>query len=165
MSQKELAQKLSTTPSRISNWEQGANCPALDILFDVCKALNVSINDIYGIYPDSEMTLSYDEQEYIRKYRLLDSRGKRTVSYILDEEFSRINILKEKDAHIAKLETTLQDHPAALRIYTYIHKIAAAGTGFNFDDITTDTTEAPYLTDADFKSVKKVCFPTIPGTA
>ena len=45
-SQKELANKLGVTPSRISNWEQGANCPTIDILFEVCKILQVSINDI-----------------------------------------------------------------------------------------------------------------------
>ena len=46
LSQKELAQKLNTTSSRISNWEQGSNCPTIDILFEVCRVLNVSINDI-----------------------------------------------------------------------------------------------------------------------
>lgn len=31
-----------------------------------------------------------------------------------------------------------------------VHKIAAAGTGFYFDDIPTDTLEAPYTKNADF---------------
>lgn len=51
---------------------------------------------------------------------------------------------------IARLEASLQDRPAALRIYTYMHKIASTGAGFYFDDIPTDTIEAPYLPDADF---------------
>ena len=58
LSQKELAKRLDVTPSRISNWEQGANCPTIDILFEVCKILNVSINDIYGVYTDSNIPLS-----------------------------------------------------------------------------------------------------------
>ena len=58
-SQKELAKQLGVTPSRISNWEQGANCPTIDILFEVCKILHVSINDIYGVYTDSNVTLTY----------------------------------------------------------------------------------------------------------
>ncbi|MDO4602370.1 MAG: S24 family peptidase, partial [Eubacteriales bacterium] len=37
-----------------------------------------------------------------------------------------------------------------VRLYTYMHKIASAGNGFYFDDIPTDTIEAPYLPGADF---------------
>ena len=55
ISQKDLAKKLGVVPSRISNWETGANCPTIDILFEVCEILNVSINDIYGVYPDSKI--------------------------------------------------------------------------------------------------------------
>ena len=59
LSQKELATKLNTSPSRVSNWEQGNNCPSIDILFDVCRILDVSINDIYGVYTNSSFYLSY----------------------------------------------------------------------------------------------------------
>ena len=45
LSQKELANKLGVVPSRISNWETGANCPTIDILFEVCEVLGVSINE------------------------------------------------------------------------------------------------------------------------
>ena len=31
ISQKDLAKKLGVVPSRISNWETGANCPTIDI--------------------------------------------------------------------------------------------------------------------------------------
>jgi transcriptional regulator with XRE-family HTH domain len=88
-SQKELASRLGVTPSRISNWEQGANCPTIDILFEVCKILNVSINDIYGVYPDTNMTLSFAETECIKKYRDLDDHGKEMVDFTLDKEWER----------------------------------------------------------------------------
>lgn len=90
MSQKELAKKLGVVPSRISNWETGANCPTIDILFEVCEILNVSINDIYGVYPNSKFVLQYDEIEHIKKYRALDPYGQETVSYILDRESDRV---------------------------------------------------------------------------
>ncbi len=35
-------------------------------------------------------------------------------------------------------------------MYNYFNRIAAAGSGFYFDDIPTDTVEAPYCQDADF---------------
>lgn len=67
LSQKELANKLGVVPSRISNWETGANCPTIDILFEVCEVLGVSINDIYGVYPDSKFVLKYGEQDLLKK--------------------------------------------------------------------------------------------------
>ena len=89
MSQKELAKKLGVVPSRISNWETGANCPTIDILFEVCEILNVSINDIYGVYPDSKFVLRYDEQDIIKKYRALDEHGKEMVDFTLQKEWER----------------------------------------------------------------------------
>lgn len=79
LSQKELANKLGVVPSRISNWETGANCPTIDILFEVCEVLGVSINDIYGVYPDSKFVLKYGEQELL----------KNTVLWIRMEKDSR----------------------------------------------------------------------------
>ncbi|MEZ3446330.1 MAG: helix-turn-helix transcriptional regulator [Lachnospiraceae bacterium] len=102
-SQRELAQQLGITPSRISNWEQGANCPTIDILFEVCRALHVSINDIYGVYPDSEMMLSYSEQQHIQKYRNLDDHGRETVDLILERETIRSKELQKKEARIREL--------------------------------------------------------------
>ncbi|MFR8171149.1 MAG: helix-turn-helix domain-containing protein [Marvinbryantia sp.] len=89
MTQKELAQKLNVTPSRISNWEQGANCPTIDILFKVCEVLGVSINDIYGVYPEAKIRMSYDEIEHIKKYRVLDQHGKEMVDFTLQKEWER----------------------------------------------------------------------------
>lgn len=89
ISQKDLAGKLGVVPSRISNWETGANCPTIDILFEVCEILNVSINDIYGIYPDSKFILKYGEQDLLKKYRDLDEHGKKMVDFTLKEEYER----------------------------------------------------------------------------
>lgn len=89
LSQKELAKQLGVVPSRISNWETGANCPTIDILFEVCEILNVSINDIYGIYPDSKFVLKYGEQELLKKYRELDPHGIKMVDFTLQEEWDR----------------------------------------------------------------------------
>ena len=94
-SQKELAKKLGVTPSRISNWEQGANCPTIDILFEVCKILQVSINDIYGVYPDSNVSLSYSEKEHIENYRLLDDDGRELVDTVTLLEVQRTNKLQD----------------------------------------------------------------------
>lgn len=89
MSQKEFAKRLGVAPSRVSNWETYANCPTIDILFEVCEVLGVSINDIYGVYPESSFILKYEEQELIKKYRELDAHGKEMVDFTLHKEWER----------------------------------------------------------------------------
>lgn len=111
MSQKELAQKLGVVPSRISNWETGQNCPTIDILFEVCEILNVSINDIYGVYPDSNFTLSFDEQAMIKKYRDLDSHGTKMVDFALQEEWERST--SDKNDNIVVMEPSTYEVNAA----------------------------------------------------
>jgi putative phage repressor len=103
ISQKELAKKLGVVPSRISNWETGANCPTIDILFEVCEILNVSINDIYGIYPDSKFVLKFGEQDLLKKYRELDSHGKEMVDFTLQKEYERSVAEKEKSDNIVPM--------------------------------------------------------------
>ena len=116
ISQKDLAGKLGVVPSRISNWETGANCPTIDILFEVCEILNVSINDIYGIYPDSKFILKYGEQDLLKKYRDLDEHGKKMVDFTLKEEYER-SIAEKKNSNnvvpIAVKETSNYEANAA----------------------------------------------------
>ena len=108
MSQKELANKLGVVPSRISNWETGANCPTIDILFQVCEILGVSINDIYGVYPDSKFILRYDEQDMIKKYRDLDDHGKKMVDFTLKEEWERsTHSTEESNVYNSKIYPSL----------------------------------------------------------
>ena len=103
ISQKELAKRLGVVPSRISNWETGANCPTIDILFEVCEILNVSINDIYGVYPDSKFVLKYGEQDLLKKYRGLDDHGKEMVDFTLEKEYERPIAEKKKSDNIVPM--------------------------------------------------------------
>lgn len=135
LSQKEFAKRLGVVPSRVSNWENGANCPTIDILFKVCEVLGVSINDIYGIYPDSKIRLTYDEIEHIKKFRNLDSVGKEVVSYILDREAKRGELIDSLESQISDLKSrpvTLVDFytlkPDSTRITEYFRS-ASAGDG------------------------------------
>ena len=103
ISQKELAKRLGVVPSRISNWETGANCPTIDILFEVCEILNVSINDIYGVYPDSKFVLKYGEQDLLKKYRALDDHGKEMVDFTLEKEYERSVAEKKKSGNVTPI--------------------------------------------------------------
>lgn len=70
MSQKEFAELIGASNSRVSNWEQGRNGPGADILADICRVLKVSPSELLDIHlSDSEDVLSAQERRVIRAYR------------------------------------------------------------------------------------------------
>ena len=66
-SQKELAQKIGVSNSRVSNWEQGINRPDADILAEICKALSVSPSELLDVRLSED--LSDQERKVIMAYR------------------------------------------------------------------------------------------------
>ena len=67
-SQKELAELIGVSNSRVSNWEQGINRPDADILVDLCKTLNVSPSELLDVHlKDDE--LNDMERKVINAYR------------------------------------------------------------------------------------------------
>ena len=68
LSQKELADRIGISNSRVSNWEQGINRPDADMLAEICVALNVSPSLLLGIQISSE-ELSDSERKVIQEYR------------------------------------------------------------------------------------------------
>lgn len=143
MNKKEFAQYIGLKYTTYNNYETEAREPASDFLVLISEKFDVSIDYLLGLKDEMEILHSYqlkaDEYEHIKKYRSLDPFGQETVSYILDRELKRTK----------QIQTTGKA-PAATRIYTYMNKIACAGNGFYFEDIPTDTIEAPYMEGADF---------------
>lgn len=68
LSQKELAQLIGVSNSRISNWEQGINRPGADILADICRALQVSPSELLDVCL-SENEITEQERKVLRAYR------------------------------------------------------------------------------------------------
>ena len=73
------------------------------------------------------MSLTGEEVSLINRYRMLGPQSARLVNAFVD--------------------TCVK---AGTRLYPYYRHIAAAGTGFYFDDIPADTIEAPEMPGADF---------------
>lgn len=68
LSQKEFAQSLGVSNSRVSNWEQGINRPDADIIANICKALSVSPSELLNVHLcDDE--LSDQERKVLQAYR------------------------------------------------------------------------------------------------
>lgn len=137
----EFADKLGIPSTTLRNYETDAREPGHTFLKQISEFFNVSFDYLLCLTDDKEVLKSFrlreSEQAMVEKYRNLDNHGKELVDLVLEKEHERC---------IA----SINEKPAALRIYTYMQKIAAAGNGFYFDDIPTETIEAPYMPGADF---------------
>ena len=68
ISQKDLAQLLGISNSRVSNWEQGINRPDADMIADICLALHISPSELLDVkLPQGEY--SSHEKIVIEAYR------------------------------------------------------------------------------------------------
>lgn len=154
----EFADALGIPNTTLRNYETNAREPGHTFLKQISEFFNVSVDYLLCLTDDKEVLNSFRlrsaEQLLIEKYRSLDSFGQETVSITLDRECKRVECLQEKDKRISYLEENPiiveKEKSTIVRLYTYMHKIASAGNGFYFDDIPTDTIEAPYLPGADF---------------
>lgn len=154
--QEELAKLLGVTKGAVANYELETSHPKESIMYKLIEILKVDANYLFQDcvnIPCELNNVTPAELDLIKKYRFISqhaSAGTEIIDTIINREYTAAAETQEQKAHIAQLEAALQNPSAALRIYAYMHKIAAAGTGFYFDDIPTDTIEAPYFPDADF---------------
>ncbi len=68
ISQKELAERIGVSNSRVSNWEQGINRPDADILSKLCSSLQTSPSLLLGMKLTKD-ELTEKEWKVIRAYR------------------------------------------------------------------------------------------------
>ena len=78
INQKELAQRLGVSNSRVSNWEQGINRPDANILADICRALNVSPSELLNV------RLSLDEFTERERRIIMAYRAKKDLQRAVD---------------------------------------------------------------------------------
>lgn len=124
MTQVQLADLLGVTKGAIGNYETGANSPKASIMYKVFEILKCDAN---YLYQDEMKELETDdftvsEIKMVKKYRILDGRGKKVVDIVLDEEY-KYTIEARKEAHQNK---------AGVVSHFYIpeyRESASAGTG------------------------------------
>ncbi len=97
LTQKELANLINAKHNSISNWENNQNKPDPDTIELICGTLNITPNYLLGT--NSSTDLSINEQEIIKKYRVIDNTGKKVVDTILDREYERATLPMLKAAH------------------------------------------------------------------
>lgn len=77
MSQKKLAELIGVDNTVLSNWERGKYKIDLDLIPDICEALDINPNDLLGFYKD--YSLNEEEENLIKIFRKLDSNGTRVL--------------------------------------------------------------------------------------
>ncbi len=110
LSQKEVAEQLGVSIPAVSKWENGTNSIGIEILFDLCQLLGVTVNKIYGVNEKVE------HNEMLEKYNSLDRHGKKMVDTVLNMECER-----------SELCEALEEQSVTRDIPIYQSK-AAAGT-------------------------------------
>lgn len=68
LTQEQLAERISVTKSRVSNWEQGINRPDANIIGNICRVLNVSPSDLLDVHLSDDV-LTEHEKKVIKAYR------------------------------------------------------------------------------------------------
>lgn len=91
LTQEQLAKAIGVAKSTVTGYEKGNSEPSLAIMAKLMNALNVDANFIYQDSIDLPMTVSYKEVSLIKKYRMLDSKGKEFLEYVTEREFGRCN--------------------------------------------------------------------------
>ena len=90
LNQKQLAEKINITPTRLNYWEKDKRQPDVKMIQKLAKALNTTGDELIGIELDHKNIITSDEIDKIKKYRALDEHGKKIVDFNLDEEYKRI---------------------------------------------------------------------------
>lgn len=155
--QEELAKLLGVTKGAVANYEIETSHPKEPIMYKLFDALKVDANYLFqdemgSNYP---MKVSYNEMEHIKKYRFISEYspdGAGVVDTVLDREYAIAEKLREQKEQLEKvqrMDMEVSEELVPLRLWAYYGKIACAGTGFYFDDIPSDTVQAPDA-NADF---------------
>ena len=70
ITQRQLAESIGVKHNSISAWEKGTNAIDIEVLYRICRILDITISDIYGRFGDNgSESLSYTERQIIDAYR------------------------------------------------------------------------------------------------
>lgn len=112
LSQKDLADRLGTKPSTVSSWEQSVSTPNAEMLFEICRIFNITVDEIYGV--------NEDETEYklMKAIQHLEDAGfyieqdekdiERNEYQICHPDFGTVTVMQQHDL-INLVDKILQD--------------------------------------------------------
>ena len=108
LNQKELAQLLGITPTRLNYWEKNKREPDVFMIKKLASELKVSADYLIGnTVTKNRVTESFtsEEKTHIKKYRTLDEHGKKAVDCILNVEYERVEATRTPVISISNIIT------------------------------------------------------------
>ena len=121
-----FAEKIGIPQTTLRNYESDIREPGHNFLIQMAKEFNVSTDYLLGLTdtlqvanPNFKTTL--DEQDHIKKYRDLDSHGKKVVDVVLDEEYNRILSYEETQDNSNEYFIAYYDLPASAGTGAFLH--------------------------------------------
>lgn len=94
--QKQFADRLGVTPTRLNYWEKDKREPDVAIIKQIAQILDVSSDWLIGNnLINVDITLSANEKQHIKKYRSLDHYGRKAVDSLMDIELERCSVVVE----------------------------------------------------------------------
>jgi len=83
MNQPKLAAHLGVTKNSITNWESGVSRPEFDTVAQLCRVLDISADEFFGL-PNRVETLAFEEREHVRRFRTLTKYERKSVDKLID---------------------------------------------------------------------------------
>ena len=109
--QKELGSRIGVIGNTISNWENGYSRPDLNHIPNLCKALNITLYELFGL-DDPLYRYSAREQMLISDYRLLTDNSK----FVVDNLIESLRLVGSIENVMEVKEITLFDRSLAAGI-------------------------------------------------
>ena len=92
--QKQFAERLGVTPTRLNYWEKDKREPDVAIIKQIAQILEVSSDWLIGNnLINVDITFSANEKQHIKKYRSLDLYGQKAVDNLMDIELERCSLV------------------------------------------------------------------------
>lgn len=109
LQQKDLAELLGVTPTRLNYWEKDKREPDVEMIKMLAKELHVSADYLIGNpLKDGGFQITPSEQNQIEKYRDLDDHGKEMVDTVIQKETERMK--RAKLEALTQIETEDLNH-------------------------------------------------------
>ncbi|WP_353271390.1 helix-turn-helix domain-containing protein [Wolbachia endosymbiont (group A) of Alloplasta piceator] len=100
--QKDLAEKMTTTRDEISNYEQGRVAVPLDKLYEMAEALSINIVDLLEPAEDADERVGNELPNLIEEYKKIENQELRNA--LIKSMFEGIRICEEKVREIERIK-------------------------------------------------------------
>lgn len=121
ISQQDLAMMLGVSRNNVANWESDKYKPEFDLIPAVCRILDVSIDELFGV--ETTTSVSTKERKLIYNYRLLSDVGKNVISAMTKKMYEEECLAQ--DAMFKEQYMMIDNYQQSL----------AAGTGCDVTDL------------------------------